>query len=78
MNKEWYVWMELIGDGPKFKGKYDSWLCPWNSYESFLTELLETEEVKDEPPTVRFSLFCFNDEELREFAEQEGLDDLDL
>lgn len=68
-----YMLMEVVGDGPKFRGNADSWLCLWTYRISFLDELLE-DVAPGTPVNIRFTFMEMTDGEHAEYCEQHEIE----
>lgn len=67
-----YMLMEVVGDGPKFRsnhGSFDSWLCSWGDYESFLEQMLEGSEP-GQAVDVRFTFLEMTNDELAAYCNE--------
>lgn len=55
--KQTIVRMTVADDSPvKFRGKFNTWCCPWRDVRDFVGELLEQDEAKDGKVTVSFEV----------------------
>lgn len=68
-----YILMNVVGDGPKFRGNADSWLCLWTDRMSFLDDVLERVEP-GKPVNVRFTFLEMTDDEHAAYCEEHGID----
>lgn len=65
--KQVYVLMQGLGDSLRFRGEYDSYLCPWGDLNHFLSEYLERHDFNDDV-TIKFTVMEMDDEDLDEWC----------
>lgn len=70
MNKETYMLMEVIGNGPAINGA-DSWLCPFEEWQDVLIEAFGDLE---DPATIRFTVMQMDSDELESYCAEHGIE----
>lgn len=70
--KNIYVLIERIGDGPDING-CDTWLCPWSDWQDFLISPLEEVEIGT-PFSVKLTVLEMYDEEFQDYCEENSIE----
>ena len=69
-----YMLMEVIGDGPKFEGNADSWLCPYEDWHHFLEEAFAMMDDPAQISNIRFTFMEMDDQEFEEYCVENEID----
>lgn len=69
-----YMLMEVIGDGTRFNGKFDSFLCPYADWPVFVGELFDYSAGESDIYNIRFTVLEMTDDEHAAYCEQHGIE----